>query len=163
MSPAPAYRYPMPSAVIVGAGVIGSSLARQLAIAGWEVTLVEQEAPGWAGSSSGGETRLLRFAHASDPWYARSAMRSRELWRQIDPTLLHDCGLAWFAHGETGWGADSERMLRDEGIPVERLEPGEAARLYPSLGVNDLAWVLYEPEAGFLLASPAVQVLVEQA
>src|SRR5690349_19107686 len=40
-SPLPAYRYAMPSAIIVGAGVFGSSLARQLATGGWEVTLVE--------------------------------------------------------------------------------------------------------------------------
>ena len=45
----------MPTAAIVGAGVFGSSLARQLAIDGWDVTLVEQQSPGWDGSSSGGE------------------------------------------------------------------------------------------------------------
>ena len=153
----------MPSAVIVGAGVFGSSLARQLALDDWEVTLVEQEAPGWDGSSSGGESRLLRYSHGSAGWYARSARRARELWREIDPSLLEERGLAWFAHGDDGWEADSERTLREEGIAVERLEPSEAERLFPSLGVDDLAWVLLEPEAGFLHASRAVQVLAEQA
>src|SRR4051794_35574569 len=93
----------MPTAVIIGAGVFGSSVARQLAIEGWEVTLVEQESPGWDGSSSGGESRLLRFSHGSDRWYTRSAWRARELWRKIDPTLVADCGLAWFAYGDDGW------------------------------------------------------------
>src|SRR5437763_1437094 len=137
----------MPSAAIVGAGVFGSSLARHLALAGWDVTLIEQESPGWDGSSSGGETRLVRFSHGSDGWYARSAWHARELWRQIDPSLLTGCGLVWFAYGDHGWEADSERTLRDEGIPVERLEPSEAAKLFPSLGIDDLAWVLLEPEA----------------
>ena len=153
----------MPSTVIVGAGVFGSSLARLLAIEGWEVTLVEQESPGWAGSSSGGESRLLRFAHGREAWYARSARRAQELWREIDPALIADCGLAWFAHGDDGWEADSERMLRAEGIAVERLEPDQAQKLFPSLGVDDLAWVLFEPTAGVLFASSAVQVLAEQA
>jgi sarcosine oxidase len=153
----------MPSVVIVGAGVFGASLARLLAIEGWEVTLVEQESPGWAGSSSGGESRLLRFAHGRESWYARSARRAQELWREIDPTLIADCGLAWFAHGDDGWEADSERMLRAEGIAVERLEPGAAQKLFPSLGVDDLSWVLFEPDAGVLFASRAVQVLAEQA
>jgi glycine/D-amino acid oxidase-like deaminating enzyme len=124
---------------------------------------VEQETPGWDGSSSGGESRLLRFAHGSDAWYARSARRAQQLWREIDPTLLIESGVAWFAHGEEGWEADSERMLRAEGIAVEHLEPSEAAGLFPSLGVKDLAWVLFEPEAGVLLASQAVRVLAEQA
>jgi sarcosine oxidase len=153
----------MPSAVIVGAGVFGASLARLLAIEGWDVTLVEQESPGWAGSSSGGESRLIRFAHGREAWYARSARRAQALWREIDSTLIADCGLAWFAHADDGWEADSERMLRAEGIAVERLEPGQAQRLFPSLGVDDLSWVLFEPDAGVLFASRAVQVLAEQA
>jgi glycine/D-amino acid oxidase-like deaminating enzyme len=153
----------MPSAVVVGAGVFGASLARQLAVEGWEVTLVEQESPGWAGSSSGGESRLLRFAHGSDAWYTRSARRAQDLWREIDPSLLSERGLAWFAHGDDGWEADSERVMLDEGIPVERLDPEEAGRLFPSLGGDDLAWVLFEPAAGLLWASRAVGVLVEQA
>lgn len=153
----------MPSVVIVGAGVFGSSLARQLAIDGWEVTLVEQESPGWDGSSSGGESRLIRWSHGHEAWYARSARRARELWRSIDPSLMAECGLVWFAHGDAGWEADSERVLRGEGIAVERLSPDEAARLFPSLGVKDLAWVLLEPEAGVLFASRAVRTLAEQA
>jgi glycine/D-amino acid oxidase-like deaminating enzyme len=153
----------MPTAVVVGAGVFGSSLARHLAIEGWDVTLVEQESPGWDGSSSGGESRLVRYAHGAERWYARSARRARELWREIDPTLMADCGVAWFAYGDDGWEADSERALMEEGIPVERLEPPEAAKLFPSLGTDDLAWVLFEPEAGVVFASRAVRVLAEQA
>lgn len=153
----------MPSAVVVGAGVFGSSVARQLALDGWEVTVVEQEAPGWDGSSSGGESRLLRYSHGSDAWYTRSARHAHDLWRAIDPSLIATTGLAWFAHGDDGWEADSERTLRAEGIAVERLEPAEARKLYPSLGSDDLAWVLYEPDAGVLFAARAVQVLAEQA
>ena len=153
----------MPSAAVVGAGVFGASIARRLALEGWEVTLVEQQSPGWAGSSSGGESRLVRFSHGTDRWYTRSAWQARELWRAIDPSLLAGCGLVWFAYGDEGWEADSERTLREEGIPVERLEPAAAAKLFPSLGIDDLAWVLYEPEACVVFASRAVAVLVEQA
>src|SRR5947209_5651122 len=143
MSPLPAYRYAMPSAVVVGAGVFGSSLARQLAIDGWDVTVVEQEAPGWDGSSSGGESRLIRWSHGGEAWYVRSARRARELWLEIDPSVLSQRGLA--------------------GIAVERLEPAAAEKLFPSLGGADLAWVLFEPDAGLLWASRAVGVLAEQA
>jgi sarcosine oxidase len=153
----------MPSAAIVGAGVFGSALARELALGGWEVTLVEQEMPGWAGSSSGGESRLIRWSHASERSYMRSARRARELWRAIEPELLVECGVAWFAHRDDGWEAESERALREAAIPVERLEPGAAARLFPSLAGDDLAWVLFEPDAGVLHAGRAVRVLAEQA
>src|SRR4051794_41739332 len=88
MSPLPAYRYAMPTAAIVGAGVFGSSLARQLAIDGWEVTLVEQESPGWNGSSSGGESRLAPFAHGSPNSYTRPASPARDHLRAIHPAPL---------------------------------------------------------------------------
>jgi sarcosine oxidase len=149
--------------VIIGAGVFGSSLARQLAVDGWDVTLVEQHSPGHAASSSGGESRLVRWSHGSESWYTRSARRARELWLEIDPALLVGCGIAWFAHGDGGWEEQSEAALRAEGIPAERLEPGEAARLFPSLATSDLAWVLLEPDAGVLRAERAVRALAAQA
>jgi glycine/D-amino acid oxidase-like deaminating enzyme len=153
----------MPSAVVVGAGVFGSALARLLAIEGWHVTVVEQEEPGCDASSSGGESRLIRWSHGTERWYTRSARRARELWRQVDPSLIADHGMVWFAHSDDGWEAESERVLREEGIPVERLDPADAMRMFPSLAGDDLAWVLYEPDAGVLRAGAALVALAGQA
>ena len=61
----------MPSAVIIGAGVFGSSLADRLARGGWEVTLVDRDEPGHPRAESGGETRLIRALHGPDEFYAR--------------------------------------------------------------------------------------------
>ena len=153
----------MTSAIVVGAGAFGSAIARRLARDGAEVTLVEQQSPGWAGSSSGGESRLLRCTHGgkSGEWYARSAWRARELWREVGDVFV-ECGLAWFSHGGP-WEEESEGMLRELGIPVEHLEPAEAARLFPALGTDDLEWVLFEPAAGLLRAERAVTLLAAQA
>jgi glycine/D-amino acid oxidase-like deaminating enzyme len=52
----------MASAVVVGAGVFGCSVADRLAGDGWSVTLVDQFEPGDERASSGGESRLLRQA-----------------------------------------------------------------------------------------------------
>ena len=71
--------------------------------------------------------------------------------------------MAWFARREDGWEADSERVLRAAGIPVERLSPDEGARLFPSVAVDDLAFVLHEPEAGVLRAADGVRALVRRA
>jgi sarcosine oxidase len=153
----------MSSAIVVGAGVFGAALADRLAGDGWEVTLVEREEPGHERAESGGESRLMRFSHGADAWYTRSAWRARELWIELDPALLVKSGLAWFARREDGWEAASERVLRDEGIPVERLTPERASELFPSLGADDLAFVLYEPAAGILRAREATRALVARA
>src|SRR5690348_11696449 len=57
-------------------GVFGASTARELALRGWDVTLVEQYTPGTVRSGSGGDTRLLRAAHGSVGWY--TDLRSEE-------------------------------------------------------------------------------------
>ena len=153
----------MPSALVIGAGVFGASLADRLAREGWEVTLVDRSEPGNRRAESGGETRLIRCAHGPEGFYARSARRALELWRELGEGVLVESGVAWFARREDGWEAASERVLRDAGIPVERLSPEEGARLFPSVAVDDLAFVLHELEAGVLRAADGVRALVRRA
>jgi glycine/D-amino acid oxidase-like deaminating enzyme len=153
--------------VIVGAGTFGASLAWRLARAGERVTLVDQFEPGDRRATSGGETRLMRCSHGADADYTAMARRARALWRELESEsgeeLMVECGVAWFAHDDDGWDAASARTLAAQGIPVERLDPDEAARLYPSFRGDDLAFVLLEPEAGALRAQRAVQALARQA
>jgi sarcosine oxidase len=153
----------MPSVIVIGAGVFGASVADRLAREGWEVTLVDKFEPGHPRAESGGETRLIRCSHGPDPYYARSARRALELWRELGEGVLVESGVAWFARREDGWEADSERVLRAAGVPVERMSPEEGAGLFPSVAVDDLAFVLHEPEAGVLRAADGVRALVARA
>ena len=153
----------MPSAIIIGAGVFGASLADLLARNGWEVTLIDRAEPGNPRAESGGETRLIRCSHGPDAFYTRSARRALALWRELGEGVLVESGVVWFARREDGWEAESERVLRAEGISVERLAPDAAAPMFPSLNVSDLAFVLHEPEAGVLRAADGVRALVRRA
>ena len=115
--------------VIVGAGTFGASLAWLLARAGERVTLVDQFEPGDRRATSGGETRLIRCSHGADAEYTAMARRSRTLWRELEADcgdeLMVECGVSWFAHSEQGWEAASERAMREQGIPCERLDVAE--------------------------------------
>jgi sarcosine oxidase len=151
----------MSSALVVGAGVFGASVADRLARDGWEVTLVDRLEPGDPRAESGGETRLIRSLHGPDSFYMRSARRALPLWRELG--VLEEVGVLWFARREDGWEAAGEPLLAADGIPAERIEPGTAQRLLPSLRVDDLAFVLHEPEAGVLRAADGVRALVARA
>jgi sarcosine oxidase len=158
---------PLRSAVIVGAGVFGTSLAWRLAGAGTHVTLVDQFEPGDPRTSSGGESRLIRCGHGPDRDYTASAHRARTLWRELEAEtgeeLLIECGLTWFAHREDGWEAQAIPTFEALGIPYERLAPEAGARMFPSYSPAGLAFLLHEPEAGVLRAQRAVRALARQA
>jgi sarcosine oxidase len=147
--------------------VFGAAIADRLAGEGFEVTLVEQVEPGHEGAESGGESRLIRFSHGPNAAYTRSAWRARELWLELceeeGEELLVPSGVTWFARQVDGWEAASERVLRAQHIPVERLSARGARKLFPSLHTGDLAFVLHEPEAGVLRAAAATRALVRRA
>ena len=155
------------SAVIVGAGAFGASLAWWLARAGTDVTLVDQFEPGDPRATSGGETRLIRSGHGPDPDYTASARRARTLWRELEAEcaeqLLVESGLVWFARREAGWEAVTLATLEAQGIPCERLAPEAGSSMFPSYSPAGLAFLLHEPEAGVLRAQRAVRALARQA
>ncbi len=155
------------AALVVGAGVTGASVARELAQRGFEVTLAEQYAPGTVRSASGGDTRLLRAAHGDEEWYTRLAWRSRTLWLELQETsgtrIWEPTGLAWFARRPGGFEEQSVKHLAEAGVPHEWHSAEQAAALFPSLGHDDLHGVLWEPDAGVLHARRATQLLAEDA
>ncbi|HKB20711.1 MAG TPA: FAD-dependent oxidoreductase [Gaiellaceae bacterium] len=157
----------MRSAVVVGAGIFGGSLALRLVSSGWDVTLVEQYPPGHVRAASGGESRLIRFSHGTNDWYTRSARRALDLWRELEretgTELFVPSGVAWFFTGAHGWDDASERVLSEQGIAVERLGSDEGVRLFPSFDARGLDSILLEPEAGLLRARDATRVTSELA
>src|SRR4051794_14739050 len=159
--------FAMQRVVIVGAGTFGASLAWWLAGRGDEVVLVDQFEPGDRRATSGGGTRLIRSAHGADADYAGMARRARTLWKQLEAEsgvdLLQETGVSWFAHGEDGWEAESERTLKALDVPIERWSVEEASRRFTSFDGSDLEWVLHEPEAGVLRAQKSIRTLVAQA
>jgi glycine/D-amino acid oxidase-like deaminating enzyme len=154
-------------ATVVGAGVTGAAIARELGRRGFAVTLCERYAPGTVRSASGGDTRLLRMAHGDEDWYTRLAQRARTLWLELEQEtgtrLFEPVGLAWLARTADGFEQRSRTALERNGVPHEWLAPADAGDLFPSLATDDLAGVLFEPEAGVLHARRATQLLVERS
>ena len=142
--------------VVIGAGVFGTWTARWLRRRGASVTLVDQYGPGNSLSSSGDESRVTRSAHGRDDHYPLWQRRSLTHWLELDRSLVVRTGMLWLAHGDDGFEADSATTLERLGIPTERLMPDALADRYPQIRTDDLAWALYEPEAGVILARRAV-------
>ena len=129
---------------------------------GFEVTLVDRFEPGDPRSESGGETRLLRYSHGPDDFYAASVRRARATWVELG--VLVECGMVWLARREDGWEADSERVLRAQGASGRAARARRGRAPLPEPGRRQTSrFGLLEPEAGVLRAGDGVRALVARA
>jgi len=155
------------SVAIVGAGVLGATLAHRLAVDGWPVTVIDQHEPGTPFGSSGGASRLIRCAHGDSSDDALAAWQGLALWRRIEADtgveLLTQTGVAWLAGDDDRWERASHAVLQRLEIPVEIVPAGRASSLFPDLCVADLQYLLYEPEASLVAAQPALVALIGDA
>ena len=149
-----------PDVVVVGAGVMGAWVALQARREGWRTTLIDAFGIGHPRATSGDETRIIRASHSDDPFYSRWSREALPLWNDLaeatGESLFVPAGVLWLAHDDGGWEAASEAMLRNLGIPVERLSPADLAARWPQLATDDLAFAVFEPEAGLLMARRGV-------
>lgn len=149
---------------VIGAGAFGGWTALALRRRGAGVTLVDAWGPGNARASSGGETRVIRATYGTHRVYTRMAARAMHLWREFDAMhaarLLRKTGVLWIVRADDGFAAASVAELRAAGLPVEELVPRAAAARYPQIAFEDVASVLWEPEAGYLFARRACEHVV---
>jgi glycine/D-amino acid oxidase-like deaminating enzyme len=152
--------------VVVGAGVMGAWAALEAQRAGWRTVLIDAFGAGHARATSGDETRIIRSSHGADPFYSRWSRESREAWIELGRTraepIFLSAGVLWFAHANDGFEAASEVTLHDLGIPVERVERDEIRARWPQLRADDLAFAIFEPEAGLLMARRGVAAVARQ-
>lgn len=132
---------------VIGAGLMGSATAWELARRGHAVTLVEAYDIGHRRGSSHGTSRIYRRAYA-DPEYVRLTGLAGELWRELE----NDTGAALLRVTgglDLGAGRDPEgiaRLLAEAGVPHELLSPGAATERWPFMRFDGP--VLHHPEAG---------------
>ncbi len=71
-------------AIVLGLGAMGSSTLYQLAKRGYRVLGIDQYSPPHDRGSSHGDTRITRLAIGEGAEYTPLALRSHEIWREID-------------------------------------------------------------------------------
>jgi sarcosine oxidase len=156
--------------VVVGAGAMGGWTAYFAQAGGAgpggrldggrKVALIDAWGAGHPRATSGDETRIIRAAHGNDRLYSSWSRRALELWRRYEREwsmeLVLPAGMLWFAARPDGREAASAAVLSGLGIPHERLTADDLVRRWPQIAVRgDLDHILYEPEAGAIMARKA--------
>lgn len=146
--------------VVIGAGLVGLEVTRELARRGRDVVCLEREKIGHDRAGSKGAARIFRFGY-DDPFYVRLAMRSLVGWRQLSEEsgeqLVEPAGLLSFG----------ERLrelvgaMEDAGASSELVVGEELAERFPSFEVPGPA--VYEATAGVLRADRILAELATSA
>ncbi|AFQ51088.1 NAD(P)/FAD-dependent oxidoreductase [Burkholderia cepacia] len=143
--------------VVIGAGVIGSSVAFHLSKLGARNVLVLDRGTIGAGTTSQ-SSGILR-THYSVKENVELARKSWHVFNNFAEYLGDDeasCGLVKCGYMIVGAEGDKLEPLRaslnqqkEQGIPLELLSQQQAAELLPIARFDDAALIGYEPEAGF--------------
>ena len=143
---------------VIGAGAFGAWTALHLAEAGLGVTLVDMFGAGNDRSSSGGESRNIRAAYASNAFYTRWARQAWSRWLEREAEfgvrLVYPCGS--LRGGTAVELAEQSRIITEIGAPWEQLRPDEVAYRWPQVSPAGED-VFYEPESGVLAAMRSLQ------
>ena len=88
-------------AIVIGLGAAGAATAYQLAKKGSRVLGIDRFDPPHVMGSTHGDTRITRLAIGEGAQYAPLAIRSHEIWREIESltgvSLLTQCGALYIA------------------------------------------------------------------
>jgi monomeric sarcosine oxidase len=150
---------------IVGSGVFGAWTAKYLRDSGASVAMLDAYGPAHSGSTSGGESRIIRNGYGRDELYTRWAMRSLPSWQELSArsgrSLFHRTGVLWLSNDEDPHVRGMADLLRGMQAKCEELDAGEIRCRYPQLIFDDVTLGVLEPESGVLMARQAVQALVK--
>ncbi len=148
--------------IVIGLGAVGSATLLQLAGRGQRVLGLDRWDPPHAWGSSHGDTRITRCGIGEGERYGPLALRSHEIWRQLEAEtgadLLTQCGALILAprtgkamvHGKPGFVQATIAAAERHAIPHEVLDAGEVMRRFPQFQLQGDEAAYYEPGGGYV-------------
>ena len=160
----------MGRAIVIGAGVVGASVAYHLATAGMEVEIHEQGRPG--GGTSGASLAWTNAVDRTPEHYFRLSQLAmaahRSLQIEVGRTWQFGTGMLEFAEDDQEQHVLAERMqrLRAWGYPVQRLSVEQACSVVePNLTLDParVPWVAAFPDDRWVQATVMIGALLAAA
>lgn len=151
---------------VVGAGIIGSCAAYELASQHHDVTVFEQFDIDHDRGSSYGDSRIIRRFY-DDPYYTALMPPAYELWRRLESAtgsaLIDTLGGLYFGPGDHERLASAQRGLRALGERADLLDAQTLRSRFPAFRFRDDEAGLIDESAGSLRASRCVRAAVTAA
>ncbi|MEM7545906.1 MAG: FAD-dependent oxidoreductase [Pseudomonadota bacterium] len=152
-------------AIVVGAGVAGAMTALELRRRGASVTLIDRWEPGHWRAASTDYNRIIRAISGRDEFYTRWVRESRLKWMELQAEtgqkLYYENGALILATaGHCDWEDATQETFDRVGVPYQRFKAEDVPLHFPQFKTDDIAYAIYEPEAGMIMAQRGVQAAV---
>ena len=141
-----------PEAIVVGGGVIGTSVAYHLASLGLRnVLLLEQRYLAAGASGKSGAIVRMHYSNAPEARLARFSLDYFQNWAEL---IGGSCGFQAFGAVRLVSPVNADRlranvdMLESIGVNTRVLTPEELRELSPHCRVDDVGLAAYEPDSG---------------
>jgi len=150
-------------AIIIGAGITGTLSARELARAGWDVTILEAAHVGAGSSSRTAAGIRQQWSTADTVRGMRYAVRVYNDWKErtgADAIPLRANGYLFLAGDDPSWLAAQARVAMQKGVglsDVEALAANELVARFPWIDGDSVKGGTFCPSDGFLLPSMIYQ------
>jgi sarcosine oxidase len=160
--------------IVVGLGAMGSAAAYQLAKRGNQVLGLDRFSPPHVNGSSHGESRIIRQAIGEGEEYVPLALRSYELWREIEREIgeklltitggltLESQNSEGVMHGRPDFLDRAIRCAAKFDIRHEILDTADIRKRYPQFAVTDER-AYFEYETGFVRPELCIEAQLQLA
>lgn len=160
--------------IVLGLGAMGSATAYQLAKKGNKVLGIDQFAPPHIYGSTHGDTRITRLAIGEGDHYTPLAIRSHELWREIEKEtgadllttnggLIISSGAKTAINHVANFFENTVEAAEKYKIQHALLTADQIRKQFPPFKVQDNETGYFEYEAGFLRPEACIKAQLELA
>jgi sarcosine oxidase subunit beta len=153
--------------LVIGGGLMGCSIAYHLSSIGITTTVVEKNAkPGLETTARSGA--IIR-AHYGVPQLVALAKEANDHFLRFNDEVGMDCGFVQCGYAVLVDEYDvaalkvNTAMQRDHGVDVSLLKSSDLAEIAPSVKIDDVALVSYEPLGGYANPSKTVNAYATRA
>jgi sarcosine oxidase len=168
----------MPAAydiAVLGLGAMGAAAVYQLARRGARVLGIDSYAPPHEFGSSHGDTRITRIACGEGPQYSAFAIRSHEIWRELEAELgvdlltqngflaISGAGQRAANHGVAKFLDATVAAAKAANVPYQMLDTATLRRRYPAFNVGEGDKAYHDAVGGFVRPERCVAAQLQSA
>ncbi len=162
-------------AIVLGLGAVGSAAVYQLARRRASVLGLDQFKPPHEFGSTHGDSRITRIACGEGVEYSQFAIRSHEIWRELEretgARLLTQNGLVVISgegrralqHEKQNFFETTVEAAKAAGIDYRVLSGSEAAREFPVLKLDESDRVYHDTSSGFVRPEACIEAQLQMA